>query len=62
MNRIDKINFIRKKLRSSKHSIGTWIQIPHSSIAEILGKSGPKTVMSGPKTVFWGHFLAIPSR
>ena len=40
MNRIDKINFIRKKLRSSKHSIGTWIQIPHSSIAEILGKSG----------------------
>ena len=35
-----KINNIRKKLKKNQVSLGTWQQIPHSSISEILGKSG----------------------
>ena len=34
------INFIRKKLQSYESSIGTWQQIPSSSISEILGNAG----------------------
>ena len=40
MNRLNKIENIRAKLRSAKESVGTWMQIPDSSIAEILGNSG----------------------
>ncbi len=40
MNRLEKINFIRKKLNDGNYSIGSWIQIPHSSIAEIIGNAG----------------------
>ena len=40
MDRLNKILDIRNKLQSGMYSIGTWIQIPHASIAEILGKSG----------------------
>ncbi|MCW7497029.1 aldolase/citrate lyase family protein [Leptospira levettii] len=40
MNRAVKINLIREKLRNGVVSIGTWMQIPHPSIAEILGQSG----------------------
>ena len=38
--RFEKIKFIRKKLQNNQVSIGTWQQIPHSSISEILGQSG----------------------
>ena len=38
--RYQKIKAIRKKLQNKQVSIGTWQQIPHSSISEILGKSG----------------------
>ena len=38
--RFDKIKSIRKKLQHDQVSIGTWQQIPHASISEILGKSG----------------------
>jgi 2-dehydro-3-deoxyglucarate aldolase len=31
---------IRDRLRAGDSSIGSWIQIPHPSIAEILGKAG----------------------
>jgi len=31
---------IRKKLQSGKVSLGTWMQIPHASIAEIMGSAG----------------------
>ena len=31
---------IREALRDDKPSIGSWMQIPHPSIAEILGRSG----------------------
>jgi 2-dehydro-3-deoxyglucarate aldolase len=40
MNRLDKIKDIRKKLKEGKASIGSWMQIPHSSIAEIMGDAG----------------------
>ncbi len=40
MNRIEKIRGIREDLRSGKPSIGSWIQIPHPSIAEIMGQAG----------------------
>jgi len=40
MNRLEAITKIRKKLRDGGNSIGSWIQIPHSSIAEIMGQSG----------------------
>jgi 2-dehydro-3-deoxyglucarate aldolase len=40
MNRIEAIGAIRNKLRSGQPSIGSWIQIPHASIAEIFGQAG----------------------
>ena len=40
MNRLEAIKKIREKLRNGGHSIGSWIQIPHSSIAEIMGDAG----------------------
>lgn len=40
MNRFSQISKIRKQLSSGLYSVGSWIQIPDSSIAEIMGKSG----------------------
>ena len=40
MNRIKKIEDIRNKLINNKASIGSWMQIPNSSVAEIMGYSG----------------------
>jgi len=40
MNRIEAINNIRQKLSEGRHSIGSWMQIAHSSIAEIMGDAG----------------------
>lgn len=40
MNRLEAITSIRKKLANGGHSIGSWIQIPHPSIAEIMGQAG----------------------
>ncbi len=39
MTRKEKISAIRKRLHSGEASIGSWMQIPHPSIAEILGRS-----------------------
>ena len=39
MNRLEAIVNIREKLDNGSCSIGSWIQIPHSSIAEIMGQS-----------------------
>jgi 2-dehydro-3-deoxyglucarate aldolase len=39
MNRLRAIADIRKKLSSGDASIGSWMQIPHPSIAEIMGQS-----------------------
>ena len=38
--RLEKIKTIRKKLQNDQVSIGTWQQIPHASISEILGQAG----------------------
>ena len=37
---IDKIKFIRSKLNKNKVSIGSWMQISSTSIAEIMGCAG----------------------
>lgn len=40
MNRLNKIIGIRQSLAANQPSIGSWIQIPHASVAEIMGQSG----------------------
>lgn len=40
MNRSETILAIRNSLSANQSSIGSWIQIPHSSVAEIMGQSG----------------------
>jgi 2-dehydro-3-deoxyglucarate aldolase len=40
MNRLDEIERLREKLRTGGVSIGSWMQIPHPSIAEIMGQAG----------------------
>lgn len=40
MNRTENITAIRQALGEGRVSIGSWIQIPHPSIAEVLGQSG----------------------
>jgi 2-dehydro-3-deoxyglucarate aldolase len=39
MNRLKAIQNIRNKLANKEVSIGSWMQIPHASIAEIMGYS-----------------------
>lgn len=40
MNRLSAIQQIRSSLKSGGCSVGSWMQIPHSSIAEIMGHAG----------------------
>jgi 2-dehydro-3-deoxyglucarate aldolase len=40
MNRLEKIVEIRGTLAENQPSIGSWIQIPHPSVAEIMGQAG----------------------
>lgn len=40
MNRLEKIIEIRQLLAANQPSIGSWIQIPHTSVAEIMGQAG----------------------
>lgn len=40
MNRPEKIRVIRQSLKEDKPSIGSWMQIPHASVAEIMGQAG----------------------
>lgn len=40
MNRLKKILDIRRSLATNQPSIGSWIQIPHASVAEIMGQAG----------------------
>ena len=40
MNRLEKIEEIRNKLNNNEVSIGSWMQIPSSTVAEIMGHSG----------------------
>ena len=38
--KIKKLESVRKKLNSNKVSIGSWMQLPSSDIAEIMGACG----------------------
>ncbi len=40
MNRFKQIEKIRSSLQSGQPSIGSWMQIPNSSVAEIMGQAG----------------------
>ncbi len=40
MKRHNAIKLLREKLHNGGPSIGSWIQIPHPSIAEIMGQAG----------------------
>lgn len=40
MNRLEKIRLIRQSLQGNKPSVGSWMQIPHTSVAEIMGQAG----------------------
>lgn len=40
MNKLDAVKKIRSFLKESKYSIGSWIQIPNASYAEIIGMAG----------------------
>jgi 2-dehydro-3-deoxyglucarate aldolase len=40
MNRLEKINSIRQALAANQPSVGSWMQIPHTSVAEIMGQAG----------------------
>jgi len=40
MTRLEKIRSIRHSLVEGQTSIGSWMQIPHSSVAEIMGHAG----------------------
>jgi 2-dehydro-3-deoxyglucarate aldolase len=40
MNRLTSLQTIRAKLRDGGHSIGSWMQVPHPAVAEIMGQAG----------------------
>ncbi len=40
MNRLDRIRAIRAQLASGDVSIGSWMQLPNASVAEIMGQAG----------------------
>jgi len=40
MNRLERVRSIRSALESGSASIGSWMQIPDSNIAEIMGRAG----------------------
>ena len=39
-NRSEMVSLIRNKLKSGSISIGSWIQIPNSTVSEIMGNAG----------------------
>jgi hypothetical protein len=40
MDRLAAIHELRTRLHSGGTSVGSWMQIPHASIAEIMGRAG----------------------
>lgn len=40
MNRSERVNRIRTALAAGRPSIGSWMQIPHAAVAEIMGDAG----------------------
>lgn len=40
MNRMERVRELRRSLRSGEPSVGSWMQLPCASVAEIMGRSG----------------------
>jgi len=40
MNKLKSLQTIRRKMRRGQFTIGGWMQIPHGSVAEIMGAAG----------------------
>lgn len=40
MNRLEAIRLLRRRLKANGHSVGSWMQIPNASVAEIMGQAG----------------------
>ena len=40
MNRLEHIEKIRNRINANQPSIGSWMQIPHPAVAEIMAQSG----------------------
>jgi 2-dehydro-3-deoxyglucarate aldolase len=40
MNRLTSINKIRGYLSDGRPSVGSWMQIPDGSVAEVMGQAG----------------------
>lgn len=40
MDRLKRINSVRSKLQKGEQTVGSWMQIPNSSVAEIMGQAG----------------------
>lgn len=40
MNRLEKIRSIRETLKAGKPTVGSWMQLPNASAAEIMGDAG----------------------
>jgi 2-dehydro-3-deoxyglucarate aldolase len=40
MNRIERLRVLRSTLKSGKPSVGSWMQLPCASVAEIMGRCG----------------------
>ena len=40
MKRNEKVSLLRAKLKEGKVSVGSWMQIPNASVAEIMGDAG----------------------
>ena len=40
MNRLERVRTIRKALNGGSAVVGSWMQLPDSNIAEIMGRAG----------------------
>jgi len=40
LNKLESLSIVRNKLKTGGYSVGGWMQIPHPSIAEIMGDAG----------------------
>ena len=45
MNKLSRISELRKKLQNGEVSLGTWQQIPHPAISEIIASQGYEWVV-----------------
>lgn len=55
MNRLKAVEQIRERLKTGGVSIGSWMQIPHPSVAEIMGHAGYDWVAADMEHGTIGH-------